>query len=194
MFSSLYRRRMYKKWKRWGYKNTFLLVVVIFIVVWLASTPILDATITHIGNLGYIGAFLVGVLSVSTFTIVPASIVLFHLADYLHPLEVAVLAGFGSMIGDYVIFRFTRDKVLEELAPLVHHIETPTMKVLYKSPYFANFLVVVGALLIASPLPDDIGVSLMGASKINSKLFLLLSFVLNAVGIFIIVYAATLIK
>jgi hypothetical protein len=51
---------------------------------------------------------------------------------------------------------------------------------------------VFGAVIIASPLPDEAGVSLLSLSKLKNWQFILLSFVLNATGIFIIVTLALL--
>jgi hypothetical protein len=40
-------------------------------------------------------------------------------------------------------------------------------------------------LIIASPFPDELGLMLMGLSKTNTKVFILLSFVLNFIGILV---------
>jgi len=55
-------------------------------------------------------------------------------------------------------------------------------------------LPVIGAIIIASPFPDEIGVSLVGISKIKTYQFLLVSFILNAIGIFLVVSASAVIK
>jgi hypothetical protein len=178
------------KWRRWKYENTTLLILSLILVFYLAQTPVLDSAINALGNLGYIGAFIVGNFFVSTFTVAPAGIVLYHLADQLHPVEVALLAGAGAMLGDYVMFRFMRDKVFDELRPMLMRLQTPKVKVLFKSPYFAWLLPLVGAFIIASPFPDEIGVSMLGASKIKQWQFFALAFVLNSIGIFFIVSIA----
>lgn len=177
-------------WQRWKYKNTFLLLLSLAVFFWLARTPIVESIIKEIGALGYLGAFITGIFFVSTFTVAPAAVVLFHLADTLHPVEVALLAGLGAMVGDYIIFRFMKDKVFEELLPLFRKLHSPKIKILFKSPYFAWFLPVAGAFVIASPLPDEAGVSMLGLSNIKRWQFFLLAFVLNVVGIFLIVSAA----
>ncbi len=178
-----------KKWRRWKYKNTFMLGLSLVALFWLAKTPQVDSIVKQIGSLGYIGAFITGIFFVSTFTVAPAAIVLFHLADTLHPVEVALLAGLGAMVGDYVIFRFMKDKVFDELMPIIRKMHTPKIKLLFKSPYFAWVLPLVGAFIIASPLPDEAGVTMLGLSKIKKWQFFLLAFALNSVGIFLVVSA-----
>jgi len=181
-----------KKWRGWKYKNTFMLFVSLVAFFYLAKTPAVDSIIKHIGSLGYLGAFITGIFFVSTFTVAPAAVILFHLADTLYPIEVALLAGLGAMLGDYIIFRFMKDRVFEELMPLIQKMHTPKIKVLFKSPYFAWVLPVFGAFIIASPLPDEVGVGMLGLTKIKRWQFFLLAFVLNAVGIFIVVSATRL--
>jgi hypothetical protein len=179
-----------KKWRRWKYENTALLIVSLIAFFFLAQTPLLDSAITSLGNLGYIGAFIVGIFFVSTFTVAPAAVILFHLAETLHPIEVALLAGLGAMLGDFFIFRFMQDKVFDELRPLFLKLRTPKVKIMFKSPYFAWLLPLFGAFLIASPFPDEVGVGMLGLSKIKRWQFFVLAFTLNAVGIFITISLA----
>lgn len=177
-------------WKHWRYKNTILLIVSLFAIFLLSKTPALDEFIRSIGDLGYVGAFITGIFFVSTFTVIPASIVLFHLAEYLHPAEVAILAGLGAMLGDYILYRFLKDRLFDELRPVFKKFGHPYLSLLFKSPYFAWLLPIFGAFIIASPLPDEVGVGMLGVSKIKQWQFFALAFVLNAVGIFLIVGAS----
>jgi uncharacterized membrane protein YdjX (TVP38/TMEM64 family) len=181
-----------KSWENWRYKNTAFLILSLILLYYLAKTPLVDTLIRQVGDMGYVGAFVTGIFFVSTFTVAPAVIVLFKLADVLHPVEVALLAGMGAMAGDFIIFRFVKDKVFEELAPLFRKLHTAKTRRLFKTPYFAWFMPVIGAFLIASPFPDEIGVSMLGLSKIRPWQFFLVTFALNAVGIFIVVTVARL--
>lgn len=183
-----------KKWRHWRYENTALLVVSLILVFYLAQTPILDNIVKGAGQLGYFGAFIVGVFFVSTFTVAPAVVILYHLAETtLNPLEVAVLAGLGAMIGDYIIFRFVKDRVFEELGPLFKKLQHPGIKDLFASPFFVWLGPLLGAFLIASPLPDEVGVSLLGLTKIKRWQFFVMTFILNSIGILLTVSVARLI-
>lgn len=175
------------KWRRWKYENTALLVVSLVFLIFLAQTPALDTAIGQAGELGYFGAFIAGIFFVSTFTVAPAALILFHLAETLNPLLAALLAGLGAMIGDYIIFRFMKDRVFEELRPLLIKLHTPKIMIMFKTPYFAWVLPLFGAVIIASPFPDEVGVGMLGLSKVKQWQFFLLAFTLNAVGIFIVV-------
>jgi len=176
-----------KRYKKWQYKNTALLVFGLGILYYFADSHIVQNTISRVGELGYIGAFVVGVFFVSTFTVIPAMYVLYAIADKLNPLEVAVFAGLGALLGDYLIFRFLKDKVFDELKPIFLALGGNYLIRIFRTPYFAWFAPLVGAAIIASPLPDEAGVGILGLSKLKNWQFMLLSFLLNATGIFIIV-------
>lgn len=177
-------------YKKWQYKNTALLFLGLIILYYFADSHIVQNTISHIGNLGYFGAFLTGIFFVSTFTVVPAMYVLYALADKLNPIEVAVFAGLGALLGDYLIFRFIKDKIFDELKPIFKALGGNYLVRIFRTPYFAWFVPLVGAAIIASPLPDEAGVGILGLSRLKNWQFMLLSFILNAAGIFIVVTLA----
>jgi len=175
---------------QWKYRNTTLLVISLGVLFFMADTHIVHALIAYIGTYGYVGAVMSGVFFVSTFTVVPAAVVLFHLAQEFDPLLVALCAGIGASIGDMLIFRFLKDGVFEEIRPLVDGLKGSYIEALFRTPYFSWIIPVVGALIIMSPFPDEIGIGLMGLSHIKPWQFVLLTFTLNALGIFLIVSLA----
>jgi len=162
----------------------------LILLVYLADSSFVKNIINAIGDLGYLGAFLTGIFFVSTFTVAPSMIVLYNLADKLNPFEVAVLAGIGAVVGDYIIFRFLKDKVFDELKPLFLKFKGNYLTKIFQTPYFAWLTPLVGAVIIASPLPDEVGVGIFGIAKMKNWQFALLSFFLNATGIFIVVTIA----
>lgn len=174
----------------WQYKNTVFLIVSLLALWYFADSPTLKYAIATLGNWSYVGAIITGIFFVSTFTVAPAIIVLYRLAETLNPIEIALLTGFGALIGDLVLYRFLKDRVFEEIKPLMMKLGGSYITALFKTPFFAWMLPIIGSLIIASPLPDETGVAILGASKLKKWQFLLLSFILNATGIFIIVTVA----
>ena len=183
-------KQLIQTYKSWRYKNTGLLILSVVVFFYLAGTPFVERIIATMGSLGYVGSFVAGIFFVSTFTVAPAGIVLYHLAEMLNPLGVALSAGVGAVIGDYLIFRFFKDHVFEELRPIFSKLGNHSMLRILSTPYFAWILPVLGAFIIASPFPDEVGIGLMGISHMKSWQFLILAFVLNATGIFFIVTLA----
>lgn len=175
---------------KWRYKNTTLLLLSFVLLFILADTEVAHSLIRYVERFGYIGALFTGVFFVSTFTVAPASVVLFHLSQDLNPFWIALFAGTGAVIGDLVIFRILKDGVFDELSPLFKRFEGSYMATLFKTPYFAWFVPVAGAIIIASPLPDEVGIGLLGLSKVTWWQFVLLTFVLNSAGIFLVVLLA----
>ncbi len=182
--------KLLSTYKSWRFKNTFLLVVILVLVFYFTNTEIGQQAIHSISRLGYIGSFVAGIFFVSTFTVAPAGVVLFKLAQIYNPIFIALSAGVGAVLGDYLIFRFLKDNVFEEIKPVFMKLGGSYIQRLLSTPYFAWFAPVLGAIIIASPFPDEIGVGLMGISKLKNWQFLTISFLLNSLGILIIITLA----
>lgn len=181
-------------WKRWRYKNlTFFFFSLIFALA-LSRYEALNGFLLNLGNLGYVGAFFAGMLFVSTFTVASGAVILLILTEKLSPIEIGIIAGLGAVVGDFTIFRFVKDGLLSEIIPLYNRLGGKHLTVVLHTKYFSWTLPVIGAIIIASPFPDEIGVSLMGIAKMKTYQFLILSFVLNSVGIFLFVSARIIIK
>lgn len=185
-----HRRKRTRPRKEWQYPNTVTLLASLFLLYLLADTPIVHGVVQHIGGYGYLGSFITGIFFVSTFTVAPASVVLFHLAEQYEVLYIALTAGAGAVVGDVLLFRFLRDGVFEEYEPLMQKLKRRHMFELFKTPFFAWLTPVVGALIIASPFPDEVGIGLMGFSRVKQWQFALLTYVLNTLGILLIVFLA----
>jgi uncharacterized membrane protein YdjX (TVP38/TMEM64 family) len=174
--------------KNWQYKNTVLLALSIILLLIFADHAIVRGLISAIGDLKFLGLFFAGFFIVSTFTIVPATLVLSEMSKTYGTLEVVLLAGLGAVLGDFIIFRFIRDSISEELRPLFKSIaKEKHIRKLFHTPFFAWLTPVVGAVIIASPLPDELGLTILGASHMSNTRFLLLATALDFLGIFLLV-------
>jgi len=181
-------------WKSWKYKNLTYLFISLSFAFLLSLSEIFHTFLLNLGGFGYLGAFITGMFFVSTFTVATAAVVLFILAETLSPLEIGLLGGLGAVFGDFLIFRFVRNNLIDEIELLYIRLGGNHFNKMLHTKFFSWMLPVIGAIIIASPLPDEIGVSLMGISKLKFYQFLLFSFILNAIGIFLVVSAATIIK
>lgn len=175
---------------RWRYPNLTLLILSLLVAYILLRNGLLHPFVEYMGELGYFGVFIAGLFFVSTFTIAPAAAVLFVFAGALNPFLVAVIGGAGAMIGDYVAMRFIREGLVEELSPILRALHLYRRINILHTKYFAWLAPVIGAAIIASPFPDEAGLILLGASKIPLSRLMLITFLLNTVGIFLIALAA----
>ena len=64
------------------------------------------------------------------------------------------------------------------------------IKLLLKLKLFRWLTFFAGGLIIASPFPDELGISLLGFSKMRTSWFIPLSFALNCIGILLIGWVA----
>lgn len=167
--------------------QSFLYVVVSLVLTFiLVQLPVFHTFVAELGEYGYIGALLAGMLFVSVFTAAPAAVLLITLGETHAILPIAIVAGIGAVFGDYVIMSYMSSEVSEKTKLLPQ--KTGIMKTIsfLRHSKYRFFLSILGAIVIASPLPDEIGLSLMGLSNMKRSSFLWLSFILNTVGIFLL--------
>ncbi len=174
------------------YKNTITVLVIILVLFVLLNNPATALWLRSLGNFGLAGAFVAGIFFVSSFTVAIAGVGLFFMAETMNPVTLSLVAGLGAVVGDYLIFRFIKDRVFEELKPLFLKIGGTRLHRILKSPHFHWLASILGAIIIASPFPDEIGIGLMGLSRIKNWQFLLLTFILNSVGIYLLIRTAAL--
>lgn len=180
--------------KNWKYKNTTLLAISIFLAYLIFQSDTVHTILLNIGSLGYLGAFIAGILFVSTFTIATGVTLLLIFSELIPAWQIGIIAGIGAVVGDFLIFRLVKNNLLLEITEIYNGLGGKHITHLLKTKYFGWFFPVFGAIIIASPLPDELGVSLLGISKMKTYQFLILSFVLNATGIFLTISASTIIK
>lgn len=131
-----------------------------------------------------LGAFISGVFFTSIFTTAPAIAVLATIAAHQNIWMVALVGSLGSLVGDSVMFLFARDKLTDYLETiLAHEMHTRRLAAIFRMRMFRYVTFFVGALIIASPLPDELGIALLGFSRINTRYFAPLSFLANFAGI-----------
>jgi uncharacterized membrane protein YdjX (TVP38/TMEM64 family) len=177
--------------KEWRYKNISLLIFSIALAFFLSRFEPFHELLLNLGELGYLGIFIGGMLFVSTFTVTPGIAILLVLSEKFSPLQIGIFAGLGAVLGDFLIFRFVKDSLAAEVTDIYNHLDrTHHMKRLLHSRHFRWMLPVIGAIIIATPFPDELGVGLMGLSHMKTYQFILLSFILNAIGIFLIISAS----
>ncbi len=181
-------------WKSWKYKNLTIFFASILFAFVLTRLEIFHQLLFSLGNWGYVGAFFAGMLFVISFTAATGAVILFILAEQLTPWEIGLIAGLGAMVGDLTIFRFIKDGLVNELEPLYERFGGSHVSHVLHSKYFHWTLPLIGALIIASPFPDEIGVSLMGISKMKTYKFIFVSFLLNFIGIFLVISISLLLK
>jgi hypothetical protein len=175
-----------------GYKYPKLtgLVLAIVLAYVIFSNPSVANYVSSIENIGYIGIFIAGMLLPLGFT-APFAIGLFVTLNVEHIFILSLVAGFGAMLSDLLIFYFIRLSFMDEIkrlerTKLVREVENHTIHHLKK--HFKIYLMYIFAgFIIASPLPDEVGVVMLaGLTKIRQSIFIPMSYVLHVLGILLL--------
>ncbi len=167
-------------------RDLAIVVLSILVAIILAKTGALESLITSTQGVRFIGSFIAGILFVSVFTVAPATIALGEIAQSNSVITVALIGGLGALVGDLLIFRFVKDKLSEDLLNLIKTSKSKRLAYLTKLKSLKRVAPLIGALIIASPLPDELGIAMLGLSKMRNSLFIPLSFGLNTAGILVI--------
>jgi hypothetical protein len=158
-----------------------------------AFTPFLGL----IGIPAYTSAFLAGLFFSFGFTSGFAIAVFVEIAPSVNPFFAALLAGLGATIADVTLFELIKVSFDDEWAKVKEsrpylwlrahfHRHAPWESVRNAIKWF------FACIIIASPLPDEIGITLMAglAPHIGERRFALLCFSLNTIGVYIVISAA----
>ena len=171
--------------------NLLLIGLGIALAIYLTQNDSFHRYLLNLGELGYLGSFIGGMLFVSTFTVATGGLILVILSQRLSALEVGLIAGAGAMETDMITFHLVKDTLRQDIKAISKRFGGKHLSHVLHTKYFHWTLPVIGALIIASPLPDELGVGLLGISKMNAYEFAILSFVLNFLGIFLVISAST---
>lgn len=157
-------------------------VSVLFAWFLIASgTPADLLSLSDAGKLAQ--SFIAGLFFTSAFTLAPAAVFLSELAQSAPPLLVAFFGGLGAACGDLILFLFIRDRLARDLEAVV---KKKALRRFFHSFHFGFWkwlAPLLGALVIASPLPDEFGLSLLGFARTRISVLLPLAFAMNFLGI-----------
>ena len=160
-----------------------IIILSIVIAVILVKTGALKSLLTSTQELKFIGSFVAGIFFFFFFTAAPAPVVLAEIAQSNSIFWVAFFGGIGALVGDLIIFRFIKDSLSEDFLYLIKKSKSERLISIFQLRLFRRVMPFIGALIVASPLPDELGLTMMGLSKMKTSLFIPLSFLLNFLGI-----------
>jgi hypothetical protein len=166
-------------------KDLFFILVGVAIAIVLARSGFIDRMIVILGGQN-IASFTAGIFFTSAFTLAPATIAFAHISQHAPVWPTALWGGMGAMLGDLVLFLFIRDKFAADLRgalkpSVMHHIASS-----FHFGFIKWLSPLIGALIIASPLPDEFGLALMGMSRTKLYILLPVAFVMNVIGIYMV--------
>lgn len=135
-------------------------------------------------GLGILGVFFAGIFYSYAFTSATATAVLLILGSHTNIYVGAFLGGLGALASDVLILRIIQRGFKDEVNRLRHEWFVLWIGNLIPRWCRRELLSLLGAMVIASPLPDELGVTLLAVSQhLTMRRFMLISYIANTTGI-----------
>jgi hypothetical protein len=165
------------------YRDLLFVLGGILLTILLIQLGMFEALRTSLAERVALGSFISGVFFTSVFTLAPAAVALAELMDLASPITVAWWGALGGMFGDAMLFLFIRDIFAEDLREFLD--DHPRFRVFSQFHFgFLKWLYpLIGAVIIASPLPDELGLAMLGLTKTKLVILLPIAFAMNFLGI-----------
>jgi uncharacterized membrane protein YdjX (TVP38/TMEM64 family) len=173
------------------YPKLVLLVIMTFLAYGMFRNEGVQTYFHSLGDMGYLAAFVGGGLFAFGFGAPFGVAMLATIANDVDILMAAVAGGGGALVTDFLTFKFVRltfkDEVVKFKGSTAHGLFTAMLR--HRVPTKVAFYIVVAlaGLAIVSPLPDEFGVALLaGLTTVSERQFAAVAFVLNTIGILIV--------
>ena len=133
-------------------------------------------------------AILMGFLFSLTFTAAISTSVFILLSETTHnPYIIALLGGLGSVLANSIIYKFFKQEIIADIEFLEPKYAKKIAHKIMHSRVFVGLVPFIAAMLLASPLPDEVGILMLSGNNFKYTKFFLLSFFLHTLGILLIV-------
>lgn len=167
--------------------DVLLILLSLALAYWLANSSLIPSFLSVANGFSVIGSLVAGLFFTSVFTTSLAIVALGEIAQTQSVWITALFGALGATVGDLLIFRFVKDRFSAHLMLVLKSKKRRgRARTMIDLRLFRWVSFVVGGLIIASPLPDELAIGLLGVSRLSQKTFLLISFVFNFIGILLI--------
>ncbi len=181
-----------KKIFSFKYPKLFTFIILILLAYHIFTQPFISGWIGWFNNLGNLGIFFAGILTGLGF-LAPFGFGLLIKMSSDTILIASLLAGLGATIADLLIFKIIKSSFMDEFkrlekTKLIREIEQIVKK--NKSVLIRHYLLYIFAgIILATPLPDEIGVSMLaGLTTIKSWKLAIIGFFAHSLVAFILLY------
>jgi uncharacterized membrane protein YdjX (TVP38/TMEM64 family) len=153
-------------------------------------------TIEHVlRSAGYAGTFIIGILYVYSFTSLPATAMLIIVAKSQNVWMAGTVASLGAVVGDLVLFGLFRSATrAADGRARRHRQHEGWLQAIERAipPAWQGFVIgAVVIILLVLPLPNEFSDFLLARTrKVKASVVPVISYVLNGVGLYTIVWLA----
>lgn len=141
----------------------------------------------------FISQFIAGMLYASFLTSPVSVAMIAGLSKATNPITLALLAGLGAAFSDLLIVRFFRS-FSKDINLISEQLRLNKITALLRRWKIEFMIPLTGIFIVASPLPDEVGLMMLGASKLKYFQLAILTYVLNTAGILMIVIPFNLLQ
>lgn len=178
-----------KRLFKFKYPKLTILTVMIILAYILFENPAIASFFSHLGNLSYLGIFLAGILFAFGFT-APFAIGIFLSSTPESIILASIIGAWGATLSDLFIFKVIKCSFMNEFRKLeknkeIKFLEDEVSLLPIKIKHY--LLYIFAGIVIASPLPDEVGVTMLtGLAHIKAKTLAISAIVLHFLGILIL--------
>jgi hypothetical protein len=164
-----------------------IVVASVLVALAIVESGIIIKMIALAQGFQIMGSFISGLFFTSAFTTAPAIVALGEIARVSPIVAVAFFGALGAVVGDLIIFTFIRGRVATHVTNLIRMKKSGLKTTLsHHAAFYKWFTFFVGGVILASPLPDELGIGLMGFTNVSMRIFVPVSFAFNFAGIALI--------
>ena len=165
-------------------RDLFIILASIILAVVLVKTEAIKSFIDVAHEYKTVSIIIAGAFFTSIFTLAPASVGLVALNAGSSPLIIASIGAIGAACVDLLIVSFIRKDISEDL----NNLSKTAIKRHFIEAFHFGFLkwaaLIIGLLIVATPLPDELGLFFIGLSKIRGWILPVIFYVAHFLGIY----------
>lgn len=161
---------------------------------WLIKSDYFHSLTLTILPVKFVAEIVAGIFYTSFLTSPVSLAMLVVLAKENNPIQTALLAGLGAAFGDFLIVRFFRSELSSDLNLISRELHLKKINIFLQKLHLDFISPVVGAVIVASPFPDELGMMMLGVSKLKYREIMVLTYILNTAGILLIVLPINLLS
>lgn len=165
--------------------KTIIFIISISFAWFLIKSEILNDWIKVVLPYQFLAEFIAGALYTSFLTSPIAVAMFLVIAQEGNPIIIALFGGLGAVCGDLLLIKvFNNYK--RDVTIVTRQLQLKKLDTFLRKIHLEFLIPILGAIIIASPFPDEIGLLMLGAS-LEYQQIAKISFILNCAGILVIV-------
>ena len=172
-----------KTFKKHLKKDLILFVLSIIAAFVVSASGLLDYIFLLSAESEIIGALVAGLLFTSFFT-TPLAIAMFlALAPEMNIFVLVTTGALGALVGDLTMYGFIRHTFEKDVDYLLSRPKYKRIMAILNRRTFRWIIPLVGAIIIASPFPEELGISLLSVAHMKASTLAVVSFTVNSIAI-----------